>query len=138
MPLGLVQQRPRLYLVCRYKGFENERNLALHRILSAEMSSLTFERPKKFNLRQYDDDGRFGFGEGEKIHLTFHIDRDAGKYLLETPLSGDQQVRKCEDGRLIITATVVDSAMLERWLRGFGSLIDVIDKTRVNAEFNSA
>jgi len=138
MPLGLVQQGPRLYLVCRYKGFGNERNLALHRILSAEMSSLTFERPKKFNLKQYDDDGRFGFGEGEKIRLTFHIDRDAGKYLLETPLSSDQQVSECDDGRLKITATVVDSAMLERWLRGFGSLIDVIDKTRVNAEFNSA
>jgi len=32
MPLGLVQQGPRLYLVCRYRGFDNERNLALHRI----------------------------------------------------------------------------------------------------------
>lgn len=138
MPLGLVQQGQRLYLVCRYKGFENERNLALHRILSAEMSSLTFERPKEFNLKQYDDDGRFGFGEGEKVRLTFRIDRNAGKYLLETPLSKDQQVRECDDRKLEITATVVDSAMLERWLRGFGSLIDVIDKTHVSAEFNSA
>ncbi len=44
MPLGLAQQGPRLYLVCRYRGYDNERSLALHRILSAEMSTLTFDR----------------------------------------------------------------------------------------------
>lgn len=71
MPLGLVQQGPRLYLVCRYRGFDNERNLALHRILSAERSTLTFDRPKDFDLKKYDDDGRFGFGEGERVRLTF-------------------------------------------------------------------
>ena len=37
MPLGLVQQGPRLYLVCRYRDFDSERNLALHRIISASM-----------------------------------------------------------------------------------------------------
>lgn len=123
MPLGLVQQGPRLYLVCRYRGYDNERNLALHRILSAEMSTLTFDRPKDFNLKKYDDDGRFGFGEGERIRLTFRIERDAGLHLLESPLSNDQQVVELEDGELEIMATVVDSAMLEWWLRGFGSAI---------------
>ncbi|PJK12939.1 WYL domain-containing protein [Lysobacteraceae bacterium NML120232] len=123
MPLGLVQQGPRLYLVCRYRGYDNERNLALHRILSAEMSTITFERPKTFNLKQYDDDGRFGFGEGEKIHLTFRIKRDAGLHLLESPLSYDQQVTELANGELQISATVVDSAMLEWWLRGFGDAV---------------
>ena len=123
MPLGLVQQGPRLYLVCRYRGYDNERNLALHRILSARMSTLTFDRPKDFDLKKYDDDGRFGFGEGEKIILNFRIERDAGLHLLETPLSGDQKVSELDDGQLEITATVVDSAMLEWWLRGFGDAI---------------
>lgn len=123
MPLGLVQQGPRLYLVCRYRGYDNERNLALHRILSAEMSTLTFERPKEFDLKKYDDDGRFGFGDGEKVRLTFRIKHNAGLHLLESPLSSDQQVVEIEDGILEITATVVDSAMLERWLRGFGDAV---------------
>jgi predicted DNA-binding transcriptional regulator YafY len=123
MPLGLVQQGPRLYLVCRYRGYENERNLALHRILSAEMSTLTFERPKVFDLKKYDDDGRFGFGEGEKIRLVFRIKQTAGLHLLETPLSADQQVVELDDGQLEITATVVDSAMLKWWLRGFGDAL---------------
>lgn len=130
MPLGLVQQGPRLYLVCRYRGYDNERNLALHRILSAEMSTLTFDRPKEFSLKKYDDDGRFGFGDGEKIRLTFCIERAAGLHILETPLASDQQVVELDGGNLEITATVVDSAMLEWWLRGFGEAVWDIQRSR--------
>lgn len=128
MPLGLAQQGPRLYLVCRYRGFDNERSLALHRILAAEASAFTFDRPEAFDLQKYDDDGRFGFGEGERVRLTFHIDRNTGQHLLETPLSTDQQVKELDDGWLEITATVVDSAMLDWWLRGFGEAIKNIGK----------
>lgn len=133
MPLGLVQQGPRLYLVCRYRGYDNERNLALHRILSAEISTLTFERPKAFDLKRYDDDGRFGFGDGERVRLTFCIERDAGLHLLESPLSTDQQVVERQDGNLQITATVVDSAMLEWWLRGFGCAVNNVCKMPFDA-----
>jgi len=134
MPLGLVQQGPRLYLVCRYWGYDNERNLALHRILSAEVSTFAFDRPKEFDLKKYDDDGRFGFGEGERIRLTFRIDRDAALHLLETPLSSDQQVVEFNDEQLEITATVVDSAMLKWWLRGFGGALKVLERRPSNSQ----
>ena len=78
MPLGLAQQGPRLYLVCRFEGFDNERSLALHRIISAEISTMGFERPQEFDLKKYDDDGRFGFGEGQRIRLTFRINKPNG------------------------------------------------------------
>ena len=84
MPLGLVQQGSRLYLVCRFQGFDNERHLALHRIAAAEVSTRTFERPKTFDLKRYDDDGRFGFGEGDKVRLAFRIERSAGLHLMES------------------------------------------------------
>ena len=45
-------------------------SLALHRIRKAQVSTLSFERPKEFDLAQYDGDGRFGFGYGEKVHLS--------------------------------------------------------------------
>ena len=89
MPLGLAQQGPRLYLVCRFDGFNNERSLALHRIRKAEASTLTFERPAEFDLQKYDDDGRFGFGEGHRVQLRFRITKDAGLHLTESPLSTD-------------------------------------------------
>lgn len=92
MPLGLVQRGPRMYLVCRFEGYTNERNLALHRIFSASASSVTFRRPSGFDLKSYDDEGRFGFGIGELLKLGFWVDKDYGLHLLEFPLSEDQQV----------------------------------------------
>lgn len=127
MPLGLAQQGPRLYLVCRYRGYDNERSLAIHRILSASVSTLSFNRPKDFDLKRYDDDGRFGFGKGERIHLSFHITRSAGLQLQETPLSVDQKIEELDDGWLKVTATVVDSMVLRRWLRGFGDVVTNIE-----------
>ena len=131
MPLGLVQQGTRLYVVCRFQGFENERNLALHRIQSAVMTTTVFDRPKGFDLKQYDDDGRFGFGEGVRVRLSFHIERSAGLHLLESPLSTDQEVVERDDGQLSLSATVVDSAMLERWILGFGNDISDVKRNLV-------
>ena len=122
MPLGLAQQGPRLYLVCRFDGYDNERSLALHRIHSAEVSGLNFERPKNFDLKMYEDEGRFGFGHGKKIQLHFFIRPTHGQHLLESPLSTDQHVVKHDDS-LEITATVVESDMLNWWLRGFGEAV---------------
>ncbi len=127
MPLGLAQQGPRLYLVCRYREYKNERSLALHRIILAEASSFTFERPKDFDLQKYDDDGRFGFGEGKRIQLTFRIDKNAGLHLLESPLSNDQLVTEIGE-QFEISATVVDTAQLEWWLRGFANQVSDVRK----------
>ena len=132
MPLGLAQQGPRLYLVCRFHGFNNERSLALHRIRKADASTLTFERPAEFDLQKYDADGRFGFGEGHRVQLRFRITKDAGLHLTESPLSTDQQYVEAQDGWLEIIATVVDSAMLDWWLRGFGKAVTNIQKLSLN------
>ena len=127
MPLGLAQQGPRLFLVCRFKDDDNERSLALHRIRSAQASGLTFEKPKDFDLQQYDNDGRFGFGDGKKIRLTFRIEKETGFHLLESPLSEDQQVVELDDD-YEISATVVDTGMLDWWLRGFGDAVTDVQK----------
>ena len=131
MPLGLAQQGPRLYLVCRFKGYENERSLALHRMDSAEVvQGAVFERPHGFDLKKYDDDGRFGFGHGKLIRLKFRIAKGRGVHILESPLSKDQVHTELEN-HYVIEATVVETAMLEWWLLGFGS--DVTDVTRAPA-----
>jgi predicted DNA-binding transcriptional regulator YafY len=125
MPLGLAQQGPRLYLVCRFEGYDNERSLALHRLLSATLTNRSFKPPADFDLERYDNDGRFGYGEGNRIKLRFRIEKWAGQHLLETPLSVDQQVKEVDDA-LEISATVVESEQLKWWLRGFGEAVTVI------------
>ena len=132
MPLGLAQQGPRMYLVCRFEGYDNERSLALHRIHNARATTLTFERPIDFDLKQYDDDGRFGYGNGERIRLSFCIEKEAGFHLLESPLSADQEAVEREDV-YEISATLVDSAMLDWWLRGLGESITELSKNPISS-----
>jgi hypothetical protein len=120
-------------LVCRYEGYENERSLALHRISKAEASTLGFVRPKAFDLEKYDADGRFGFGDGQQIRLSFVISAEAGGHLLESPLSKDQDAEVLPDGRIAISATVVDTAMLQWWLRGFGEAVSEVQRVAVAA-----
>lgn len=130
MPLGLAQQGVHLYLVCRFEGYDNERSLALHRFIAAEAGTMTFKRPKEFDLARYDNDGRFGFGDGHRVRLSFCIDKEAGLHLLEAKLSADQVVDEFED-HYRIEATVVDSAVLERWLRGFVADVWNVEKQQV-------
>jgi len=130
MPLGLAQQGPRMYLICRFEGYEDNRALAIHRIKAAESSTLTFKRPKDFDLKKYDDEGRFGFGDGKRVRLSFQIEKEYGYFLLESKLSDDQVIEDFGD-TYEVTATVVDSAMLEWWLRGFGEAVARVRKVPI-------
>jgi predicted DNA-binding transcriptional regulator YafY len=131
MPLGLAQQGPRIYLVCRFEGYENQRILALHRIHTATDSELDFERPN-FDLASYEDEGHFAVGNGERIRLQFQIDKAPGRHLLESPLSEDQFVIQGPES-YDISATVQQTLLLDRWLSSFGSQIRNIRKTPVTA-----
>ena len=91
------------------------------------LTTRTFERPKNFNFKKFDDDGRFGFGDGTLVRLSFRIDKEAGLHIVECPLSVDHQVVELDDA-YEITATVVDSAMLDWWLRGFGDMVAHVNK----------
>lgn len=131
MPLAIAQQGASIYLVCRYEGFQDNRLLALHRIREAEISTLTFNRPKDFDLKAYQNDGHLGFGNGDKILLTFSIDKQAGFHLTETLLSKDQKILEESDNHYRFQATVADNDMLEWWIRKFGEDIWDIEKERI-------
>ncbi|WP_281983822.1 helix-turn-helix transcriptional regulator [Azonexus hydrophilus] len=121
-PLALVQQGVRLYLVCRFDGYDNERILALPRIIEARSTGEGFAWPKDFDLARYDAEGHFGISRGRWIKLEFEIDAAAGRHLVESPLSADQRVVE-RDGVLAISATVRETELLHRWLRGWGEKI---------------
>lgn len=132
-PLGLLQQGPRLYLICLMpKNDRKPFSLALHRILAATDTGKPFERPPGFSMDQYCAEGRLGFGHARRIRLSFWIRKDAGRHLLETRLSADQQV--VEEGKgYRIAATVYDSEALTWWLRGFGRRIREVRREAVEA-----
>lgn len=119
MPLGLAQQGARLVLVVRYEGYDIERSLALNRAQKAADFGQPFPPVKDFNLAQYDDDGRFGFGSGKSIQIKFRIEKTSGIFLTESRLCKDQTVVDLGE-KLEFTATVVESSRLVWWL-GFGN-----------------
>lgn len=126
MPLGIAQQGPRLFLVCRFEDYDNERTLAIHRLLKATDTGLGFTRPAGFDLQRFDDEGRFGFGDGHHIQIVFRLSALAGLHLVESPVSADQEHRTLRDGRTEFTATVVESEQLRWWLRGFGAQLQMV------------
>ncbi|WP_291931113.1 WYL domain-containing protein [Limnohabitans sp.] len=132
MPLALVQQGPRLYMVCRFEGYNNQRILALQRINAATDTGLPFERPEDFDLATYEGEGHLAVSNGPRIHLQFDIDKGAGFHLLESPLAEDQNVQFGPEG-YTITATVPQTLLLDRWLNSFGGQIRNIRKTAVAA-----
>ncbi len=139
MPLGLAQQGVRLYLVCRYENYANERILALHRIQSACVTTRGFEPPLDFDLERYDGDGKFSFGDGKRVRLSFRVDAEIGVLMRESPLAADQREIVDEQG-VEISVSVVETVQLHRWLRGFGERIwDVrlTDEREEIAEANS-
>ena len=119
MPLGLAQQGVRLFLVCRFEGFDDERTLALHRMQTAKDTHRAFERLTDFDLERYDNEGRVGFGDGKLIKLKIAVSDFHRRILEETPLSKDQTIEQIR-GRNIVTATLVESQQLVWWLRGLG------------------
>lgn len=129
MPLALVQQGPRLYLVGRHEKYpDSTRTLPLHRIEKVSVSTLTFKRPEDFDLDRFEAEGGFSYGPRRPITLIFEIRADAGIYVEEAPLSKDQQIEKLPDGYWRVTASVIDSWFLDRWLRGFGDEIRNVSK----------
>ena len=51
MLLGLASPAPRMYLVCRFEGYDDERYLALHGMIWSNDLTPTFNRPKDFDLK---------------------------------------------------------------------------------------
>jgi len=138
MPLGLAQQGVRMFMPCRFEGYADTRNLALHRIQAAKCSTLSFQRPADFDLQTYDDNGRFAFGHGAKVAVHMWVKDDLAVLLKESPLSTDQTIEPSigQKGGFELKATLTDSALLVWWLRSQGNSVRLLspDKLSLNQD----
>jgi predicted DNA-binding transcriptional regulator YafY len=123
--LGLVARGNLLYLVCTLWDYSDIRQLALHRVVTANHTDKTVTKPDDFELDQYIEQGEFQYPVGPMIQLKAKFDRTAAAHLYETPLSEDQTIEDFDADHVIVTATVRDTAQLKWWLRGFGGLVEV-------------
>lgn len=120
-PLGLVVRDAVTYLACTLWDYDDIKQLALHRIRTAEKLDTPARRPPGFDLDAYIRRGEFSMPfSNQLIRLEALFDADAARHLRETRLSEDQVLEDQPDGRVLVKATVQDTGELRWWLLGFG------------------
>lgn len=134
-PLGLVFRDQLTYLVCTFYTYDDIRQVAVHRITSAEVLEDKRRTPKGFDLDEYIAKGAFDLPVGKEIRLKVRFERTAAAHLHETPLSKDQQLTETDDDRVELRATVLDTSQLRWWLLGFGAQVEVLAPAHLRREF---
>lgn len=125
-PLALVSRGAVLYLVCTLFDYTELRLLVVHRMAQAELTEEPAHIPKDFDLDTYIAKGEFDISSGQLIRLRAILHKHAAQYLTETALSKDQRLRELDDGRVQITASVMQTAQLRWWLLSFGDQVEVL------------
>ena len=131
-PLGLVVRDLVVNIVCAIgETAKKPYQLLLHRIQKAQLLDKPAREIEGFSLDEYIQKGEFGLPTGRKVRLEAIFTHLAGRHLLEAALSEDQETEILPDGRIRITATVMETEELQMWLRGFGPGAEVISMEAV-------
>ena len=124
---GLVQYGSVIYLVVTINDHSDLRLLVLHRIQKVALKEVPLSPLENFDLQTYIDQGGFGFGETSMpIELVVIFKNGAGHHLIETPLALNQQIERLDPQTLKVTADVLDTPGLQRWLSSFGPDVEVL------------
>lgn len=136
-PLGLIVRDRVSYLICTMGNFTDLRQLAPHRMQSAELLDTPATCPEGFDLDAYIRQGEMGFPTGDTLALQVAFTPTAAVQVRECPLSVDQTVTEgeTEEDDVLITATVLDSMELRWWLLSFGDEAEVLEPLELRAWF---
>lgn len=126
-PLALIQRGPVLYLHCRLFDYEDTRSLVMHRIKKAVEIDAPAVSTDGYDIDQEIKRGAFQFNTGHPEAVRLLFTKEAGSHLYETPLTKDQTIEVAPDGRLIVTASLVDTPQLRWWILGLGTGV-VVEK----------
>jgi predicted DNA-binding transcriptional regulator YafY len=136
-PLGLVCKGGVAYLVCTFWQYTDIRQVVLHRVHRAEVLEMPAIVPEGFDLDRYIQEGALAYPVGEPMRLEAVFRHGAHLHLHETPLSTDQVLTALDDERVLLRATVDNTAELRWWLLGFGELVEVRAPADLREEFRT-
>lgn len=136
-PLGLVVRDQVIYLVCTLYEYQDVKQLVLSRMRSAKLLDTPAKGLDGFDLDQYIAQGEFGMPlePGRTIKLVADFDRPVARFFIERPLDVNQVVEDINEKTVRLTATVLDTQELRRWLLGFGAGVEVIGPETLRYEF---
>lgn len=138
-PLGLVQRGRVFYLAVCLFDYQDVRMIVMHRIERAAMLADPVKAPEGFSLDRWLEEGAMGFGDGGSMRLVAEFHDGAGRHLLESPLSDDQETTPLDSDAdsLRVSATVRDTEQLRWWLLGFGGKVEVIGPAALRQDIAS-
>ena len=120
-PLGIVARTGIIYLVATSWEYDDNRQYVLHRMSKPEPLDEPAPEMPDFRLAGYIRDQRqFSYSlNDQKLHLRALFDSGAGVHVTECRLADNHRTTEQEDGRVLIQATVPDTADSRWWLLGF-------------------
>jgi len=136
-PLGIVLRDGIVYLVATSWNYEDVRHYVLHRMAKSVELETPAKSPPAFRLSAHiKDELRFSYPvRTGKIRLRALFAPDAALHLTESRLAADHRTTEQEDGRVLVEATVADTADLRWWLLGFGGAVEVLAPKALREEF---
>ena len=136
-PLGVVVRAGVVYLVATTWEYDDIRHYVLHRMSAPELLDEPVKVPRGFRLAAHiREDRRFSYPlSAGKLELKALFDADAAVHLTESRLATDHRTTEQEDGRVLVEATVPDTADLRWWLLGFGGAVEVLGPETLRTEF---
>jgi len=126
-PLGLVLKDGVSYLVCSIGHYTDIRLLTLHRIIKADILDVPVLVPTGFNLDDYIASGELDFVIKGEVLFKAIFSKSAAFHLAERPLSNDQTIVDQNNGKMLISATILDTSELRWWLLSFGEYVEVLE-----------
>jgi len=135
-PLALVVRDHVVYLICIFDGYSDPRQLAMQRILSAEVLNDAALRPQGFSIDAYIADGEFGMPlSPQPIVLEAEFMRHVAIHLREAPIAEDQVIEDVDEDNVLLRATVPDTLELRLWLKSFGDEVMMVKPEKLRQEF---
>ena len=136
-PLGIVARAGFVYLVATVDGYNDVRHFVLHRMSRPELLDSRSRTPSGFSLsRHVGSDRQFSYPRNPgTLELRAAFEPGTAVHLRESRLARDHRAADMEDGRVLVEATVADTADLRWWLLGFGSAVEVLGPAPLRAEF---
>ncbi len=136
-PLGIVIRAGVIYLVATSWDYQDVRHYVLHRMAKPELLDEPAETPSEFQLASHiQDDQRFSYPlNPSMLELRVLFSAEVAMHVVESRLAEDQRSAKQDDGRVLVEATVADTADLRWWLLSFGAGVEVLGPAGLRAQF---
>lgn len=135
-PQAIVQRGPRIYLYALKDEEREVRMYALHRFTRASVSQTPARPAAGFSLQAAARSGFADFSDGERLELVLLVRGYVAQLLHDCALSDDQSLVDEPEGSAFdyrLSATVMHSGNLLRWILGCGDNLVVVEPISLRA-----